>query len=265
MVQLVVIRHGESIWNCENRFTGWTDIDLSERGIEESKAAGKLLKKEFTFDVAYTSVLRRSIKSLWIILDEMDLTWIPVYKTWRLNEKYYGALQGLNKREMAEKFGEKQVHLWRRSYDVRPPAVEKADFRYLARDPKYKEIGEENLPVAECLKDTVERFLPFWNQQIVPELKSGKRVIICAHGNSLRALVKHLEDVPDDEIMDVDVPTGIPIIYELDENLKPMNKYFLGDTHSIQRAIEKVRNQGMIKKDKKESEEKDSTKIAMRS
>ncbi len=246
MIKLVIVRHGESILNLENRFTGWIDTDLSERGIEESIAAGKLLKADFTFDVAYTSVLRRAIRSLWLILDEMDLMWITIHKTWRLNERHYGSLQGLNKREMADSFGEKQVQLWRRSYDVRPPAAEEADSRYLARDPKYEIIGKENLPASECLKDTVERFLPFWNEEIVPGLKSGKRIIICAHGNSLRALVKHIEDVSEEEIMDLNIPTGIPIIYELDEKLKPINKYFLGDPDAVQRAIDNVKKQGKI-------------------
>lgn len=243
-IKIVVIRHGESILNQENRFTGWIDTDLSNQGIKEAKAAGNLLKTEYTFDVAYTSVLRRAIKTLWIILDEMDLMWIPVHKDWQLNEKHYGALQGLNKQEIAALYGDEQVHLWRRGYDIRPPAVNP----YLSSELKYKKIDKEKLPVTECLKDTVERFLPLWNEKIVPDLKSGKRVIICAHGNSIRALVKHLENISDDDIADVNIPTGIPMVYELDKNLEPINKYFLGDQDAIQRAIDNVKKQGEVPK-----------------
>ncbi|MEJ5203647.1 MAG: 2,3-diphosphoglycerate-dependent phosphoglycerate mutase, partial [Anaerolineales bacterium] len=223
MIKVVLLRHGESEWNKENRFTGWTDVDLSERGIAEAIQAGKTLKEAgYIFDLAYTSVLKRAIRTLWLVLDQMDLMWIPVKNSWRLNERHYGALQGLNKAEMAAKFGEEQVHIWRRSYDVRPPALEKTDERYPGNDPRYKDLSEDELPLTECLKDTVARFLPYWHEEIAPTIRTGKRVLIAAHGNSLRALVKYLDNVPDDEIVGLNIPTGIPLVYELDENLKPI-------------------------------------------
>ena len=249
MIKLVLLRHGESTWNKENRFTGWTDVDLSEKGIEEANSAGKMLKAEgYTFDLAYTSVLKRAIRTLWLALDEMDMLWLPVEKTWRLNERHYGALQGLNKAEMAEKFGEEQVRLWRRSYDVRPPALEKTDERFPGFDPRYKDVAEDDLPVCECLKDTVERFLPFWHETVAPTLKSGKKVIIAAHGNSLRALVKYLDQIPDDDIVGLNIPTGVPLVYELDDDLNPITHYYLGDEEAVKKAMEAVANQGKVKK-----------------
>ncbi len=249
MIKVVLLRHGESEWNKENRFTGWTDVDLSERGIAEAIQAGKTLKEAgYIFDLAYTSVLKRAIRTLWLVLDQMDLMWIPVKNSWRLNERHYGALQGLNKAEMAAKFGEEQVHIWRRSYDVRPPALEKTDERYPGNDPRYKDLSEDELPLTECLKDTVARFLPYWHEEIAPTIRSGKRVLIAAHGNSLRALVKYLDNVPDDEIVGLNIPTGIPLVYELDENLKPIQHYYLGDAEAIQKAIESVAAQGKAKK-----------------
>ena len=242
---LVLLRHGESIWNKENIFTGWTDIDLSEKGMEEAKKAGQLLKKEgFTFDIAYTSVLKRGIRTLWIVLDEMDLMWIPVHRHWRLNERHYGALQGYHKSEIAKKLGEEQVHIWRRSYDIPPPALKTSDPRYPGNDPKYKDLDEKDIPTTECLKDTVERFLPYWHNIIAPVIKSGKKVLISAHGNSLRALVKYLDNMSDDEIVNLDIPTGIPLIYELDDELKPIKHYYLGDQEEIQKAIQAVADQG---------------------
>ncbi|MCM8831314.1 MAG: 2,3-diphosphoglycerate-dependent phosphoglycerate mutase [Candidatus Omnitrophica bacterium] len=241
MIKLALVRHGESIWNLENRFTGWTDIDLSEKGINEAKQAGRWLKeKGFVFDVAYTSVLKRAIRTLWIILDELDLMWIPIYNSWKLNERHYGALQGLNKLEMVEKFGEKQVLLWRRSYDIRPPALTKDDPRYSGNDPKYKDLKEDEIPLTECLKDTVERFLPYWHHVIAPTIRAGKRVIIVAHGNSLRALVKYLDNISDEDIVNLNIPTGIPLIYELDKDLKPIRHYYLGDPKLVEEAIQAV-------------------------
>ncbi|MCM8787717.1 MAG: 2,3-diphosphoglycerate-dependent phosphoglycerate mutase [Candidatus Omnitrophica bacterium] len=241
MIRLVLLRHGESVWNLENRFTGWTDVDLSEKGINEAKQAGKWLKeKGFVFDVAYTSVLKRAIRTLWIVLDELDLMWISIYNSWRLNERHYGALQGLNKLEMVEKFGEKQVLLWRRSYDIRPPALTKDDPRYSGNDPRYKDLKEEEIPLTECLKDTVERFLPYWHQVIAPSIKTGKRAIIVAHGNSLRALVKYLDNISDEKIVNLNIPTGIPLVYELDKNLKPIQHYYLGDPKLVEEAIQAV-------------------------
>jgi 2,3-bisphosphoglycerate-dependent phosphoglycerate mutase len=248
VITLVLLRHGESIWNKKNRFTGWTDVDLSKRGIEEAKKSGRILKqKGYTFDVAYTSVLKRAIRTLWLVLDEMDLMWIPVYRSWRLNERHYGGLQGLNKSETAAKYGEEQVLIWRRSYDIRPPALEKTDERYPGNDPIYAELEEKNIPLTECLKDTVERFLPYWHEVLSPIVKSGKRVIISAHGNSLRALVKYLDNVSDDDIVGLNIPTGIPLIYELDEALKPLKSYYLGDPEEVARAMEAVANQGKAK------------------
>lgn len=245
MYELTLLRHGESVWNKENRFTGWTDVDLSEKGVVEAHSAGKKLKeKGFVFDIAFTSVLKRAIRTLWIALDEMDLMWIPVERNWRLNERHYGALQGLNKSEMAQKFGEQQVHIWRRSYDIRPPELTKADPRYPGNDPRYKDLSEKDLPLTECLKDTVARFLPHWHESIAPTVKSGKKVIIAAHGNSLRALVKYLDDIPENEIVSLNIPTGIPLIYELDDALKPIKHYYLASDEELSSAEQAVKNQG---------------------
>jgi 2,3-bisphosphoglycerate-dependent phosphoglycerate mutase len=241
MYKVVLLRHGESIWNKENLFTGWTDVDLSEKGREEAAQAGRMLKEEgFSFDLAFTSVLKRAIRTLWITLDQMDLMWIPVESDWRLNERHYGALQGLNKAETAAKYGESQVKIWRRSYDIRPPALEEADSRYPGKDPRYHNLSKQQLPLTECLKDTVERFLPCWHEVIAPSILSGKRVLIAAHGNSLRALVKYLEDIPDEEIVDLNIPTGVPMVQELDGNLKSMNRYYLGDAAQIEAAVNKA-------------------------
>lgn len=249
MYKVALLRHGESVWNKENRFTGWTDVDLSEKGIEEAKSAGRVLKENgFIFDVAFTSVLKRAIRTLWITLDEMDLMWIPVYNSWRLNERHYGALQGLNKAEMAVKFGEKQVHTWRRSYDIQPPALEPNDPRSPVNDPRYKELLKNEIPVTECLKDTVARFLPCWHETIAPTIRSGKKVIIAAHGNSLRALVKYLDNIPDQEIVELNIPTGIPLVYELDAQLKPIRHYYLADEEIVKQAMQSVANQGKVKK-----------------
>jgi 2,3-bisphosphoglycerate-dependent phosphoglycerate mutase len=248
MYKIVLLRHGESIWNKENRFTGWTDVDLSEKGKEEAKKAGEVLKAEgYTFDIAYTSVLKRAIRTLWIVLDVMDLMWIPVIRNWRLNERHYGALQGLNKAETAKQYGEQQVKIWRRSYDIQPPALEKSDPRYPGHDPRYKELSESELPLTECLKDTVARFVPYWENTIAPMVKSGKRVLVTAHGNSLRALVKYLDNIPDDEIVELNIPTGIPLVYELDENLKPIKHYYLGNPEEIEKAAAAVAAQGKVK------------------
>jgi 2,3-bisphosphoglycerate-dependent phosphoglycerate mutase len=245
MTNLVLLRHGESIWNKENRFTGWTDVDLSEKGIQEAKQAGKILKKEgHSFDVAFTSVLKRAIRTMWIVQDEMNLMWLPVNISWRLNERHYGALQGLNKAEIAAKYGEEQVLKWRRSYDIRPPALEETDERFPGNDLRYKDLDNKDLPLTECLKDTVERFLPYWHEAIIPLIRSGKRVIISAHGNSIRALVKYVDDVSDVDIVGINIPTGIPLIYELDESLKPIKNYYLGDPDEIKRATETVARQG---------------------
>lgn len=244
MYKVVLLRHGESEWNKANLFTGWTDVDLSEKGLQEAKQAAVLLKQEgYTFDIAYTSVLKRAIRTLWIVLDGMDLMWIPVVRSWRLNERMYGALQGLNKAQTAEKYGDEQVHLWRRSYDVPPPALEKSDERYPGNDRRYADLAEKDVPTTECLKDTVERFLPYWKDTIAPMIKTGKRVIIAAHGNSLRALVKYLDNIPDEEIPELNIPTGVPLIYELDEDLKPIKHYYLGDQDAVQNAINAVANQ----------------------
>ncbi|MFA6329393.1 MAG: 2,3-diphosphoglycerate-dependent phosphoglycerate mutase [Candidatus Micrarchaeia archaeon] len=250
MKRLVLLRHGESVWNKENRFTGWTDVDLSEKGVEEAKQAGETLKKEgYSFDLAFTSVLVRATRTLDIVLSEMGLTKIPVVKSWRLNERHYGALQGLNKSEMAAKYGEAQVKIWRRSYDVRPPALEKTDPRYSGNDPLYKDLSPGQIPLTECLKDNVARTLPFWDSDIAPAIKSGKSVLIAAHGNSLRSLVKFLDSVSDEEITELNLPTGIPLVYELDDRtLKPLKHYFLGDPEEIRAAMEKVASQGKAKK-----------------
>lgn len=245
MYKVVLLRHGESIWNQENLFTGWTDVDLSTKGIEEAHAAGKTLREAgYTFDVAFTSVLKRAIRTLWIALDEMDLMWIPVYRHWRLNERHYGALQGLNKAETAARYGEEQVLIWRRSYDVRPPALEPSDPRWPGHDRRYADLKPEELPAHECLKDTVARFLPYWHEVIAPVVQSGKRVIIAAHGNSLRALVKYLDAISDQAIIKLNIPTGIPLVYELDEHLQPITNYYLGDPEAIAAAQEAVVNQG---------------------
>jgi 2,3-bisphosphoglycerate-dependent phosphoglycerate mutase len=248
MKKLVLVRHGESDWNKQNRFTGWTDVDLSEKGVEEAREGGQVLKKEgYTFDVTYTSVLKRAIRTLWIVLDEMDLMWIPVHRSWRLNERHYGALQGLNKSETAAKFGEDQVKIWRRSYDIRPPALKPDDERYPGTDPRYQNLTQAELPLTECLKDTVERFLPYWHTTISPAVKDGKRVLIAAHGNSLRALVKYLDDVSEEDIVGLNIPTGMPLVYELDDGLKPIRSYYLGDPEKVKAAMEAVAAQGKKK------------------
>jgi len=248
MYKVVLLRHGESEWNRENRFTGWTDVDLSEKGVAEAHRAGQELKKEgFAFDVAFTSTLKRAIRTLWIVEDEMDLMWIPVSFNWRLNERHYGALQGLNKAETAKEFGEEQVKIWRRSYDTPPPALESADPRSPKNDPRYSALSEAEIPLTECLKDTVARFLPAWHDEIAPAIKSGKRVIVAAHGNSLRALVKYLDDISDEEIVGLNIPTGVPLVYELDADLKPIKHYYLGDADEIKKAMEAVASQGKAK------------------
>ncbi|MBA4312241.1 MAG: 2,3-diphosphoglycerate-dependent phosphoglycerate mutase [Chlorobiaceae bacterium] len=248
MYKVVLVRHGESVWNKENRFTGWTDVDLSERGINEAMQAGKILNQEnYRFDIAFTSVLKRAIKTLNHVLDEMDLHWIPVEKSWRLNERHYGALQGLNKAETAQKFGEQQVQIWRRSYDIPPPLLTIDDERYPGIDPRYANMGKELIPLTESLKLTVERFLPYWHETIAPTIKSGKKVIIAAHGNSLRALVKYLDNIDEETIVGLNIPTGVPLVYELDKNLKPIKHYYLGDQEEIQKQMQAVANQGKAK------------------
>jgi len=248
MYKVVLLRHGESTWNKENLFTGWTDVDLSDKGVEEAKDAGRVLKKEgYTFDIAYTSVLKRAIRTLWLVMDEMDLMWIPVHRDWRLNERHYGALQGLNKAEMATKYGEDQVKLWRRSYDVRPPALEEQDPRNPKNDRRYQGLKKEQIPLAECLKDTVARFLPAWHEVIAPMVKSGTRVLITAHGNSLRALVKYLDNIPDQEIVGLNIPTGMPLVYELDDALRPIRRFYIGDPEKVKQAMEAVASQGKAK------------------
>ena len=245
MHKLVLLRHGESIWNRENRFTGWTDVDLSDKGREEACEAGRLLGQEgFTFDLAFTSVLKRAIRTLWLALDQMDLMWIPVRNSWRLNERHYGALQGLDKAQTAAKFGEQQVKTWRRSYDIPPPALERSDPRCPGNDPRYRDLSAGELPLTECLKDTVARFLPLWNATITPEVAAGKRVIIAAHGNSLRALVKYLDNISDRDIVELNIPTGIPLVYELDASLGPIRHYYLGDQARIAAAVDAVAAQG---------------------
>ncbi len=244
MYTLVIVRHGESTWNKENRFTGWTDVDLTEKGLIEATQAGKTLKDAgYSFDVAYTSYLKRCIKTMWIILEEMDLMWIPQFNSWRINERHYGALQGLNKSETTEKFGEEQVHIWRRSFDTPPPELEKTDSRYPGFDQRYKDLNEADLPLTESLKDTIERFLPYWHETIVPSIKAHKKVLLSAHGNTIRALVKHLDNVPESEITELNIPTGVPLVYELDENLKPIKHFYLGDTEAIKAAEQKVKDQ----------------------
>ena len=245
MHKLVLLRHGESVWNRENRFTGWTDVDLSDRGREEAREAGRVLKQGgFAFDLAFTSVLKRAIRTLWIALDEMDLMWLPVRNSWRLNERHYGALQGLNKAETASRFGEQQVKIWRRSYDVPPPALEASDPRHAGGEPRYRELSPSQVPLTECLKDTVARFLPLWSGTIAPEVADGKRVLIAAHGNSLRALVKILDAVSDQDIVELNIPTGIPLVYELDASLRPLRHYYLGDPSRVAAAVNAVAAQG---------------------
>lgn len=245
MYKIVLLRHGESTWNQDNRFTGWTDVDLSERGLVEANRAGETLKAEgYVFDVAFTSVLKRAIRTLWITLDKLDLMWIPVVRCWRLNERHYGALQGLNKAETAEKHGEDQVKIWRRSYDIPPPVLDPADPRFPGHDPRYATLTGGALPRTESLKDTVARFMPYWHDAIAPAVKSGKRVLIAAHGNSLRALVKYLDGISEEEIVGLNIPTGVPLVYELDEDLKPIRHYYLGDQDQIAAQIEAVKNQG---------------------
>ena len=248
MYKLVLIRHGESVWNKANLFTGWTDVDLSEKGIEEAHTGGKALQEAgYVFDVAFTSVLKRAIRTLWIVLDEMDLMWIPVHRAWQLNERHYGALQGLNKAETAAKYGDDQVLVWRRSYDTPPPVLEKDDPRWPGHDPRYKDLDPADVPLTECLKDTVARFMPYWNDVIAPVVKSGKRVVIAAHGNSLRALVKHLDNISDDDIVGLNIPTGIPLIYDLDADLRPIKSEYLADPEAVKKAMQAVTNQGKAK------------------
>jgi 2,3-bisphosphoglycerate-dependent phosphoglycerate mutase len=248
VIKLVLIRHGESTWNKENRFTGWTDVELSDKGRQEALDGGRVLKAEgYSFDVAYTSVLKRAIRTLWTVMDEMELMWIPVYRSWRLNERHYGALQGLNKAETAAKFGEQQVKIWRRSYDIPPPALTADDERYPGHDPRYRGLTAAELPLTECLKDTVTRFLPLWHETIAPAIKSGRKVLIAAHGNSLRALVKYLDHIPESEIVELNIPTGMPLVYELDDDLKPLRRYYLGDPEKVKAAMDAVAAQGKKK------------------
>lgn len=244
MKKLVLLRHGESTWNKENRFTGWVDVGLSDRGMDEAIQAGRILSREgYVFDIAYTSVLKRAIKTLWIVLEEMDMMWIPVLHSWRLNERHYGALQGLNKAETVERHGMEQVKLWRRSYDLPPPALIPEDPYYPGKDPRYANLRPEEIPFTECLKDVVARFLPYWHETIAPTVREGGRVLIAAHGNSLRALVKYLDKIPDDKIVELNIPTGVPLVYELEDDLTPIRNYYLGDQEAIQRAIQSVADQ----------------------
>jgi 2,3-bisphosphoglycerate-dependent phosphoglycerate mutase len=248
MIKLVLLRHGESTWNLENRFTGWTDVDLTPKGREEARQAGRLLREGgYTFDVAYTSLLKRAIRTLWIALDEMDLMWIPIHPSWRLNERHYGALQGLDKAETAAKYGDAQVLVWRRSYSEPPPLLTPDDERYPGRDPRYACLTEAELPLAESLKDTVARFLPYWHTAIVPKLEDGQRVLIAAHGNSLRALVKHLDGISEEKIVGLNIPTGIPLVYELNDDLTPIRSYYLGDPEAARQAAEAVAKQGQAR------------------
>ena len=248
MYKLVLLRHGQSTWNLENRFTGWTDVGLTDQGREEAVSAGKVLHEgEYIFDIAYTSVLRRAIQTLWIVLQEMNFEWLPVVNAWQLNERHYGALQGLNKSEMAEKFGEAQVKIWRRSYDVPPPGLELGDERHPRFDPRYAKLTPEQLPATESLKITLERVLPYWHSTLAPMIKDGKRVLIVAHGNSIRAMVKYLDNISDAEIPELNIPTGIPLVYELDADLKPINHFYLGDAEAVAKAAASVANQGKTK------------------
>ena len=249
MHKLVLIRHGESTWNQENRFTGWTDVDLNAKGLGEAKAAGQLLKKEgYTFDRSFVSLLKRALRTNWMILDELDELWIPIERSWRLNERHYGSLQGLNKAETAAKFGEEQVLIWRRSYDVPPPALEKSDERFPGHDPRYRNMTEAELPLTECLKDTVERVIPYWLNEIAPAVKRGEKVLVTAHGNTLRALVKYFDNLSEEEVLALNIPTGIPLVYELDGNLKPIRHYYLGDQEAIAAAAAAVASQGKTQK-----------------
>ncbi|MES1245796.1 MAG: 2,3-diphosphoglycerate-dependent phosphoglycerate mutase [Acidobacteriota bacterium] len=248
MTKLVLLRHGESAWNLENRFTGWTDVDLSPKGVEEAHAAGRVLREDgYTFDVAHTSLLKRAIRTLWITLDEMDLMWIPVHRSWRLNERHYGALQGLDKAETAAQYGDAQVLVWRRSYSTPPPLLNPDDPRHPGRDRRYAGLSPSELPLAESLQDTVARFLPYWHESIVPDIRAGKRVVIAAHGNSLRALVKHLDGISEEEIVGLNIPTGIPLVYELDDDLAPIRHYYLGDPETARKAAEAVAKQAQSK------------------
>jgi len=248
MPTLVLLRHGESTWNKENRFTGWTDVDLSRHGVAEAHEGGRLLHEEgFAFDLAYTSVLKRAIRTLWIALDELDLMWIPVVNRWRLNERHYGALQGLNKAETAARFGEDQVRIWRRSYDVPPPRLEPSDERFPGRDPRYAGLADADLPRSESLEDTVARFLPLWHEEIAPAIRSGRRILVAAHGNSLRALVKYLDGVSDEDIVGLNIPTGVPLVYELDDGLRPISSRYLGDPARVAAAMAAVAAQGKAK------------------
>jgi 2,3-bisphosphoglycerate-dependent phosphoglycerate mutase len=245
MHKLVLVRHGESTWNLENRFTGWTDVELTDTGVEQAKQAGRLLKAEgFEFDVAYTSVLKRAIWTLWHALDEMDRTWLPVVNDWRLNERHYGDLQGLNKGETAKKFGDEQVLIWRRSYDTPPPVLAAEDPRGQRHDPRYEKLDPAQIPLTECLKDTVDRVMPFWNEMLAPAIRSGQRLLVSAHGNSMRALVKYLDNVSDADIVGLNIPNGIPLVYELDDDLKPIRHYYLGDAEAAAKAAAAVANQG---------------------
>ena len=248
MHRLVLIRHGQSTWNHENRFTGWTDVDLTERGVSEARDGGRLLAEEgFRFDLCYTSVLKRGIRTLWLVLDELDQMWLPVERDWRLNERHYGALQGLNKAETAEKYGAEQVHIWRRSYDIPPPPLDVDDPQHPGRDERYAGLDPDQLPRSESLKCTVERFLPLWHETIAPQIRTGKRVLIVAHGNSLRALVKYLDSISDTEIVGLNIPTGIPLVYDLDESLKPLGHRYLGDPEVAKKAAEAVARQAQKK------------------
>ncbi len=245
MYKLVLIRHGESTWNLENRFTGWTDVDLTPTGVEQAKQAGRLLKAEgYDFDVAYTSVLKRATRTLWHTLDELDRTWLPVVHSWRLNERHYGALQGLNKAETAKEYGDEQVLVWRRSYTTPPPALDPADPRSERGDVRYAKLAPEQVPLTECLKDTVARVLPFWNESMAPAIRTGRRLLVAAHGNSIRALVKYLDGISDDDIVGLNIPNGIPLVYELDDDLKPLRHYYLGDAAAAEKAAAAVASQG---------------------
>lgn len=248
MYEIALIRHGESAWNRENRFTGWTDVPLSEKGVEEARAAGRLLKEEgYAFDLAFTSVLKRAIKTLWLVLEEMDRMWIPVRHSWKLNERHYGGLQGLNKSETAARYGDEQVKIWRRSYDVLPPLLDKDDDRYPAKDPRYADLAPEQIPAGECLADTVARVVPYWREAIVPEISAGRKIVVAAHGNSLRALVKYLDDISEKDILELNIPTGIPLVYTLDQDMKPLGHRYLGDADAVAKAQAAVAGQGKAK------------------
>jgi 2,3-bisphosphoglycerate-dependent phosphoglycerate mutase len=248
MYKIVLLRHGESLWNRENRFTGWTDVDLTEKGVEEARQAGKLLRESgFDFDVAFTSVLKRAIRTLWIVMDEMDRMWVPVHRSWRLNERMYGALQGLDKAKTAERYGDEQVLIWRRSYDTPPPTLEPGDDRDPAKDPRYAAMSPDQIPLSESLKDTIDRFMPYWHETVAPLTTAGKRVLIVAHGNSLRGLVKHLDNISESEILQLNIPTGIPLVYELDDTLKPIRHTYLGDAEAVEKAQAAVADQARRK------------------